>query len=957
MAQDWFDQMTSGAAPAPAQPSAPGVIYGRPKTPDPYQVSKDNRSAALEDARFGMSQRDQALQEDRARREQLEWNATHNPDGSLKQDPSKSTEAQAKVGTLLTRIQGGFADITGVTARNPSAQEPGYIESIRGGLDPSGIMAAPVRALAGADRRIVADAQRDVLDALLTLGTGAAYNREQLEGQMASYFPSYGDTQDEIKVKNNRLQRLIASARAQAGPLADKLDAAVAPYMNATGSPLASNTGMTMADTPEQGIQGFRLAPDQESKLLAFAPTATSPAEILAFARGMGVEIPPEQAQQAFDYYRQGGKDAAQIDYSTADALRRAELEEQLKARGQNDPSLNSATQEIVTRGATFGLTDEAQGVIGALTGRGYENERDLGRLRQEKAADRLGGAAVPLEFLGGIIGVGAGGGQQIVQSVRQGAAEGFKSGAGLGALGGFGYGEGDQSVPNALLGAGLGGGLGAAAGAGGNALSRFVSNRRQPQVSGAMDQGAEVAKSAAEEGIPISRAIIDPSVRNQLTYLETTARGNAPVREGLARTSGAIEQRVGGLANGTARDNFSAGEQVQEAGRRFISTSKKRTDALYTRAEKLAGGGKVAPQQAIAEIDRNIAELSETPNANSALISYMQDLKTDLARDGGLSIQALRNLRTQMRGQISARNLTASDAERRVSGVLDAASGDIANGLPEGARGAYAKADQAYRERMTYIQDVVQRFIGRRDAPMSPEQTFSKLQSMAKGKGGDSSRFAQMMRALTPEEMADIGATFAEQLGRGQNGEFSPALLVTQAEKLSPRALQTIFGAEGARSLQNLVKVSRAYRDVVGNLNNSRTGVANNYKSWIGRASGVVGGVGGLASGGPVTGAAGAYAANRAVAGLEGFFDARSAKLLMNEDVTRWLASAPATTNPATINAHFKRLQVIAARNPTIAGEISSLQQRITDAARGALSGPSAANDVGQTREGPPKE
>jgi hypothetical protein len=46
------------------------------------------------------------------------------------------------------------------------------------------------RAIAGEDRRIITDTQGDVLDALLTLGTGAAYNEEQKAANTIAYFPT-----------------------------------------------------------------------------------------------------------------------------------------------------------------------------------------------------------------------------------------------------------------------------------------------------------------------------------------------------------------------------------------------------------------------------------------------------------------------------------------------------------------------------------------------------------------------------------------------------------------------------------------------------------------------------------------------------------------------------------------------------------------------------------------------
>lgn len=170
----------------------------------------------------------------------------------------KPTEAQQKTGTLLTRIKGGFADIQAVRARNPEAQEAGLGETISRSIFGEGLL---TRKISGADRRIVTDAQRDVLDALLTLGTGAAYNAEQLEGQTLSYFPQFGDSPEEVQTKNQRLQRLIESAKINAGPKWAEVEAAIAPFMpKVPGAPAEGGAAPPLL----QVAQGETFSTDQD---------------------------------------------------------------------------------------------------------------------------------------------------------------------------------------------------------------------------------------------------------------------------------------------------------------------------------------------------------------------------------------------------------------------------------------------------------------------------------------------------------------------------------------------------------------------------------------------------------------------------------------------------------------------------------------------------------------------
>lgn len=232
---------------------------------DPYEADREARAQAGEQRAQTAEQRaqaDQALQERKFQMEQAKFQAETTGIGG------KPTEAQQKASTLVTRIAGGFQDIENVLSKSPEAQAPGIVETMRGGLSPVGIMAPVTRKIAGEERRMVYDAQLDVLDALLTLGTGAAYSPQQLEAQMGAYFPQYGDTQKEADAKNNRMRRMIEAAKVNAGPLAPKLDELLVKFQ------LPSDAGQQAAGpsitvTPEQSIQAFgQLTYDDKGQLV-----------------------------------------------------------------------------------------------------------------------------------------------------------------------------------------------------------------------------------------------------------------------------------------------------------------------------------------------------------------------------------------------------------------------------------------------------------------------------------------------------------------------------------------------------------------------------------------------------------------------------------------------------------------------------------------------------------------
>lgn len=120
-----------------------------------------------------------------------------------------ATEGERKAATLLTRIEASQATIDDITKNNPGASTPSWASFLPG---------ETIRNIANPEnRQRIEAAQLDFLDAALTLGTGAAYTREQLEGYRRSYFPQIGDSQKTIQDKMERQQQLIQAARLSAG--------------------------------------------------------------------------------------------------------------------------------------------------------------------------------------------------------------------------------------------------------------------------------------------------------------------------------------------------------------------------------------------------------------------------------------------------------------------------------------------------------------------------------------------------------------------------------------------------------------------------------------------------------------------------------------------------------------------------------------------------------------------
>ncbi len=139
---------------------------------------------------------------------------------------------ERKAGFLTNRIQGSLNQIYEVLGRKPEAATPSLLPTLISTVTGSDYLSSLAK---DSDRQQIEAAQLDILDAALTIGTGAAYTREQLESYRKAYFPQLEDKDkpEIIKSKQARLQNLLDSAFVVAGRAAP-------PKLNLTPPPVSA---------------------------------------------------------------------------------------------------------------------------------------------------------------------------------------------------------------------------------------------------------------------------------------------------------------------------------------------------------------------------------------------------------------------------------------------------------------------------------------------------------------------------------------------------------------------------------------------------------------------------------------------------------------------------------------------------------------------------------------------
>jgi hypothetical protein len=123
-------------------------------------------------------------------------------------------EEELKTAYNTNRILNSAVQIGKILKKTPSASQPGGLEASAMTVFGNAGVANLSRS---EDRQIVAAAQSDIIDSLLYLATGAAYNKEQLAQQRQSYLPAFTDAPGTVVAKQDALRGLIDGAKVRSG--------------------------------------------------------------------------------------------------------------------------------------------------------------------------------------------------------------------------------------------------------------------------------------------------------------------------------------------------------------------------------------------------------------------------------------------------------------------------------------------------------------------------------------------------------------------------------------------------------------------------------------------------------------------------------------------------------------------------------------------------------------------
>jgi hypothetical protein len=134
------------------------------------------------------------------------------------------SEGERKSAVLASRLNFSVGQMNEAIGAEPKAALPNTAAEVARFVSRTDFLPNKINT---EQRQIVEAAQEDILDAALTLGTGAAYSREQLAGYKKSFFPQMGDSAATVKTKQERLTNLLKSAEVASGRAAKEITAPI----------------------------------------------------------------------------------------------------------------------------------------------------------------------------------------------------------------------------------------------------------------------------------------------------------------------------------------------------------------------------------------------------------------------------------------------------------------------------------------------------------------------------------------------------------------------------------------------------------------------------------------------------------------------------------------------------------------------------------------------------------
>ena len=311
---------------------------------------------------------------------------------------------------------------------------------------------------------------------------------------------------------------------------------------------------------------------------------------------------------------------------------------------------------------------------------------------------------------------------------------------------------------------------------------------------------------------------------------------GGAPLRTAIEQGQQGEQGLAGALrrttvdAGGVAAPRNAGGAVTTGLEDVFKPESQKLVKQLYDRIDSLVDPAKTAP---LTEVMRTVGDILARRQArgNNDLGKAVETVSGALQRRGGLTYEAIKDLRTELR-EIKQKGdkgglLPEGMSQRELGDIYTALTKDLGNAAEitggPAARTAWERANQLSADRKEML-EVLNKVIGGK--ARSDEGVYEAIQRMAgTGPGADLHTLSTARSALhgipgimpgAPGAWEHVASTVISRLGQDSHGNFSPNLFLRDYNDLSPEGKRVLFHGVGrgnvVGALDDIATISDKY-------------------------------------------------------------------------------------------------------------------------------------------------
>lgn len=358
---------------------------------------------------------------------------------------------------------------------------------------------------------------------------------------------------------------------------------------------------------------------------------------------------------------------------------------------------------------------------------------------------------------------------------------------------------------------------------------------------------------ASARLGVPISRAAVSdsPTVQSASGALKEVPFVGTPLVNSAKTTLKGLDKAAQDTAAAYGSgDTVTAGEAAKSGVEDWITgKSGDIANRVYNRVDNMVDPAFERPLSTTADTVEKIT--ARRANANiSGTSPAVAEVQNAIASPG-MNYQGLKDLRSHIGNmtpqEMVSKGINPAEAKQIYGSLTTDLRGHVLDAGGPDVLDAFDRANGIYSQ-IVERRQALSKIIGvKADAP--PERVLDRMMQLASSKGGaDQATLMQARRAIGPEKWNEVTSAAIARMGRAApEADFSGDRFVTAWNNMSDRGRRTLFNSTGkpelAQNVQDIMTLSKNYKQLAAMGNPSGTGRVNAIMSALGALGGAVAG------------------------------------------------------------------------------------------------------------------